>query len=399
MANGEQPRARVAVRSAPTPATAASKDAAERRPRWWRTALLILLAFGLLGAVPIMLAGEIGGAWRLHIPGTPDYYRTTPTPARAYTDTLPRQAWIAFTAQVYPTPAPTESVATLEPGFPVTVTAHSVARRVLWSYIAWRGPTASAGGNGWILDSVTVAYGGQARPIGDLGALGPALGRWAAPRATQIAAVLYFADAGQLYRLNDTRSFALGSGFSPMLIADLYAVSEAHQTSPSAPVLTALATRSPSSDGIVPPLVYVQLGGANGLNTFLIHTGVSGIVPGANGWDTGSATASGLIQFYATLTSGVLLSQTDRAALVTLLQQANAGATATLLGAGRVPAGSFLVSAATDMSNGWDTSASGILRLASGALVVAVAATGQPTQQAGAMLLADFLAQVESLAV
>ncbi|HEV2404778.1 MAG TPA: hypothetical protein VGR88_04970 [Ktedonobacterales bacterium] len=398
MANGEQPRARVAVRSAPTPATAAGKDAAERRPRWWRTALLILLAFALLGAVPILLAGEIGGAWRLHIPGTPDYYRTTPTPARADTDTLPRQAFIAVTAQVYPTPAQTASVATLEPGFPVTITAHNVARRVLWSHIAWDGPTSSSGGNGWILDSATVAYGGQARPIGDLGALAPALGHWAAPQASQIAAVLYFAEAGRLYRLNDTRSFALGSGFSPVLIADLYAVSEAHHTPPSAPVLTALATRSPSSDGVVPPLVYVQLGGANGLNTFLIHTGVSGIVPGANGWDTGSATASGLIQFYATLTGGVLLSQTDRAALIALLQQANAEATATVLGAGHVPAGSFLVSAQTDTTSGWDASASGVLRLASGALVVAVAATGQPTRQAGATLLAGFFAQVEMVA-
>jgi hypothetical protein len=106
-----------------------------------------------------------------------------------------------------------------------------------------------------------------------------------------------------------------------------------------------------------------------------------------------------LIQFYATLTSGVLLSQTDRASLVTLLQRANAGATATVLGAGHVPAGSFLVSAQTDTTSGWDASASGVLRVTSGALVVAVAATGQPTQQAGAMLLADFLAQVESLAV
>lgn len=398
MANGEQPRARVAVRSAPNSASTAHKDAAARRPRWWRTALLILLGFVVLGAVPILLAGEIGGAWRLHLPGTPDYYHTTPTPARAYTDTLPRQAWIASTAQVYPTAAGTASVATLEPGFPVTITAHSVARRVLWSHITWKGPTSASGGEGWILDSATVAYGAQARPIGDLGALAPALGHWAAQRASQVAAALYFADAGQLYRLNDTRSFALGSGFSPVLIADLYAESEARSTPPAAPVLSALATRSPSSDGIVPPLVYIQLGGTNGLNTFLIHTGVSGIVPGANGWDTGSATASGLIQFYANLTSGVLLSQTDRAAFFTLLQQANASATGTLLGAGRVPTGSFLVSAQTDTTNGWDMSASGILRLASGALVVAVAATGQPTQQAGAALLAGFFTQVDALA-
>ncbi|MGH2484489.1 MAG: hypothetical protein ACRDHE_00615 [Ktedonobacterales bacterium] len=397
MANGEQRRTRVAVRSAPKPAPAASNDTPRRRPRWWRTALLILLAFVLLGAVPILLAGEIGGAWRLHIPGTPEYY-TRPTPARADTDTLPRQAWIAVTAQVYPTAARTASVATLEPGFPVTITAHSVAHRVLWSHITWHGPTSSSGADGWILDSAMVAYSGQARPIGDLGALGLALGHWAAPRADQIAAVLYFADAGQLYRLNDTRSFALGSGFSPVLIADLYAVSEARQVAPAAPILSALANRSPSTDGIVPPLVYIQLGGTSGLNTFLLHTGVSGIVPGANGWATGSATASGLIQFYANLTSGVLLSQTDRAALFALLQQANAGATATLLGAGRVPAGSFLVSAQTDTTSGWDASASGILRLTSGALVVAVAATGQPTQQAGAALLAGFFAQVDALA-
>lgn len=396
MSSEDQPREQIAVKSAPR-AVATPARAARQPTTYWRTFLLILLAFLLLGAVPILLLGQLEGVWWVHIPGSPDYHHATATPARAYTDTLPRQAWIAVTTQIFPQPGQTPAIATLEPGFPVTVTAHATKRGALWSHVVWKGPSASTGADGWTLDSVMVGYGGDSRPIGDLGALSPALGKWAAPYSAQISVALYFVDTGQLYHLNPTRSFALGSGFSSVLLLDLYAIAEAQKSAPSPPEVNALAIRSAVTDGFVPPTAYRQLGGASGVTAFLSGAGISGISPAA-GWTDAQATPSGMAQLYAALETDSLLSQGDGAALVKTLQQANDSATATLLGLPAAPAESYLIRADVQTPAGWDASACGALRLPAGRLVVAVAAQSQPSRQAGDIVLTNFFAQVKMVA-
>ena len=396
MTNGEQPGERVAVQSAPRRTTGASSGAT-RRPSFLRTALLILLAFLLLGVVPVLLLGQLEGVWWVHLPGSPDYHHATATPARASADNLPRQAWIAVTAQIFPRPAQTPTIATLEPGFPVVVTAHAAARGALWSHVIWQGPSASIGAEGWTLDNALVGYGGDSRPIGDLGALAPALGRWAAPYSAQLAVALYFVGTGQLYHLNPTRSFALGSGFSSVLLADLYATGEARKSAPSPPEVSALAIRSPVTDGVVPAAAYLQLGGASGVSAFLTGAGITGVAPAAS-WTDAQATPSGMIQLYAALQSDSLLTQSDGAALQQMLQQANAGATASILGARSPSTGGYLVRADARTPAGWDVSMCGVLKLPSGWLVMAAAALSQPSHQAGDNLLTGFFAQFMGVA-
>lgn len=395
MQNERQPRERVALQSAPRPAATPSPP--RRQPSFWRTLLFILLAFLLLGIVPILLLGQLEGVWWVHLPGSPNYHQAAATPARSYTDTLPRQAWIAVTAQVFAQPAQTPAIATLEPGFPVVVTAHETVRGALWSHVVWKGPSASTGANGWTLDNVMVGYGSGSRSIGDLGALAPALGKWAAPYSAQLSVVLYFVDNGQLYHLNPTRSFALGSGFSAVLLADLFATSESQKTAPSPPEVSALAIRSPITDGLAPPTAYHQLGGVSGVSAFLAGAAISGITPAAS-WTDAQATPSAMAQLYTALETDSLLSHSDSADLSKTLQQANSGATATLLGMPTPPAGSYLVRADTQTSAGWDASACGVLRLPTGRLVVAAAAQSQPSQQTGDTLLTSFFAQVGAVA-
>lgn len=395
MANGEQPRERVAVHSAPR--AGAAPPRAARAPSFWRTLLLILLAFLLLGAVPILLLGQLEGVWWVHLPGSPDYHHATATPARGYTDNLPRQAWIAITTQIFAQPGQTAAIAMLEPGFPVVVTAHTSVHGALWSHVVWQGPSATTGANGWTLDNSMVGFGGGARPIGDLGALSPALGKWAAPYSAQLSAVLYFVDSGQLYHLNPTHPFALDAGFSSALLADLYASGEARKSPPTSAEVSALAVRSPLSDGLVLPSIYHQLGGASGVSTFLSQAAITGIAP-AESWTGAQATPSGMIQLYAALETDSLLTRDDDSALRTALQQANAGATATLLGGHSLPSGGYLVRAEARTSAGWVASACGVLRLPIGRLVMAVAVRSPASQQASDATLTGFFAQVMAVA-
>lgn len=392
MANGEQPRELVAVQSAPK-AVIAPPSGPARRPSLWRTVALILCAFCLLGAVPILLLGQLEGAWWIHIPGSPNYHQATAAPTRAYTDALPHQAWTAVTAQIFPQPGQTPAIATLEPGFPVVVTAHASVRGALWSHVVWQGPSTTTGADGWTLDNALVSYGGNSRSIGDLGALSPALASWAAPYTAQLAIALYFVDSGQLYHLNPTRSFALGSGFSSVLLADLYSTGEAQKVAPSPAEVTALALRTPVTDGLV-STAYHQLGGASGVSAFLSGAGIPGITPAAS-WTGAQATPAGMTQLYTALATESLLTHDDGAALGKTLQQANSGPTATLLGLSTAPAGSYLVRADVQTSSGWDASACGVLQLPDGRLVVAVAAQSQASQQAGDSLLTSFFAHLK----
>src|SRR5437879_4016422 len=94
--------ARVAVRSAP----AASAAETRRTPPllWWRAAVLILLAFAVTGVVPVALAGEVAGAWTVHLPGAPSFAQAAPAPTFAPDLALPRQAWVASSVSVLPRP-------------------------------------------------------------------------------------------------------------------------------------------------------------------------------------------------------------------------------------------------------------------------------------------------------
>lgn len=366
---------------------------------WWRVSLLLFLAFCLLGIVPAALAGNLAGMWALRLPGAPVVYATAaPTPTAAPDLALPRQAWIAASVPVISQPAGGSPVATLEAGFPVTLLKHARVAGGSWSYVQWDGPASGAGGAGWVPDAALVSYGSGTRAIGDLGALSPAFAQALAPYAQQLAVSLYFPDAGRLYRLHDSQSFALGGGLSAVLLADTFASAEARrQPAPSASA-TSFAARVAAADSPSAATLYAQLGEASGVASYLSGLGVAGIQMSSTDWASAQATPAALLQFYDALAERGILSGADRDAVVSLLAQANAPAAARLLDPQAVGAGSALVVGAVQTDGGWTLNACGIVNPAHGPrYIAAVAITAQPTQAAGQQALSLFYGRLAAL--
>ena len=373
--------------------------AARRSGPWWRTSLLLLAVFCLLGAVPAALAGNVAGMWVLRLPGAPVIYATTAATAASVPDlALPREAWITASVPVISLPGGGSPVATLEAGFPVTLLKHARIAGGAWSYVRWDGPASGTGGAGWVPDGAVVSYGANSHPIGDLGALSPTLAAALAPYARQLAVALYFPDSGRLYHTHDGQPFPLGGGFSALLLADAFAATEARHQAAPATGSASTAAKVAGTDAPSAAALYTQLGGAGGVTTYLSSIGISGIQPAANDWTAAQATPAALVDFYDALANRGILSAADHDTVVSLLAQANAPAVARLLDPTSLAAGSVLVTSAVQTSDGWSVSAAGIVNPVRGPrYVVAAAVTGQPSQVAGQQALTLFYGRLAAL--
>lgn len=385
--------------SAERPAHAPGAPAAGGPLPWWQASLLIFLAFCLLGAIPAALAGNFTGSWSLRLPGAPQVYTTAdPTATPAPDLALPRQAWIAAHVAAIAEPGSGSPIATLDAGFPVILLKHALVAGSSWSNIQWDGPVSGTGGSGWVPDSALVSYGGASHPIGDLGALAPALAQALAPYASQLAVSLYFPDSGRLYRARDGQPFVLGGGFSAVLLADSFATAAAHKQPPPATSATSQAALVAGTDAPSGATLYSQLGAASGVAAYLQGIGVSGIQPAANDWSSAQATPAAMLRFYDTLADGGILAAPDRDAVVSLLAKSNAPATARLLDPSSLQAGSVLVVGAAQAGSQWTLSACGVVRPVHGPrYIVAAVVTGQPSQAAAQQALSLFYGRLSAL--
>jgi len=369
--------------------------ASPRSRAWWSAALLIFCAFAVLGAVPAVLSGDLLGVWRLGGFGSavpPPAPTATPAPDLA----LPRQAWIAVAAHVLPQPGNGASLALLEPGFPVTLTAHHHGNGASWSRIQWGGPTSNAGGTGWVPDGALVGYDSGARPLGDLGALSPALGGAVAGYKGNFAAAVYFPDTGQLYRANADQPVTLGDAFRPILLAAAFAAAERQHVAAPTTNATSLVARVATGDAVATATLYEQLGDAPGTIRFLATAGITGIAPAPLDWAASRGTPTALLQLYTLLATGSLLNDADRASMLALLAHASA-ATGSLLDA-QTLGGGFLVNAPTTTGGSAALLVSGIVAPSGGPrYVVAVTITGQSSPTAAREALAAFFQRLTAV--
>jgi hypothetical protein len=349
-------------------------------------ALLICLAVVLAGIIPIALAGEFSGAWRIALPGMPRL-QTASVPSPAPDFALPREAWVAAPVDVRAI-ADGTAIATLQPGFPVTLTAHQMRGTTSWSHIRWSGPTSASGGAGWVPDSALLSFGGRSRAIGDIGALAPALRERLGGSLSALDLALYFPTTGQLYLENSDRSFALGDGARAALLVADAAQREAHP-----------APSTPASAPPDPAALYTRLGGASGAAAQLSALNLSGVQFPSGNWQDARATASAMLRLYDGLDAGTLLNARDRGAVLAELGKANVPALDAAFAPATPAPGSLLLAGTWQAGTGWTASAYGILHPAKGPRVVfAAALQGQPSAGAAQQALANILRQIGAVA-
>jgi hypothetical protein len=366
---------------------------------WWKVWLLILLAACVTGAVPVMLSGNALGLWNARLPGTLVLPTATATPVPDLA--LPRQAWVAVSTTVSPQPGRGSPIAELEPGFPVTMTAHAAAGGASWSHIAWAGPVKAAGGSGWVPDGALVSFGSGGRPIGDLGALSPSLAQEMSAYNGAFMVALYFPDTGQLYHVRADQSFALGDGFRAVLLAALYARAEAQHTGSPSSSLTpssAQGAQIANGDGLSLGTAFAAVGGTQGVSTYLAGIGVNGLQPGTSDWSGAQATPGGLLAFYDALAQGSALNAADTATVETTLANGGTLRAANVLGGQSAGTGGVLVIGSAQASGGSTLSAGGLVVPAAGPrYIVAAVMYNQPTKDDAQKALGRFFAGLSAL--
>ncbi len=397
------------ARQAAPPAVAAGNEPAhaEKAPTrnpghpglpaaWWQAWILVLALVIVTGAVPVTLAGNALGLWDVHLPGTPQLAGQA---ARAPADlALPRQAWIATRTSVSPSPGGGTPAATLDPGFPVTLTEHAQAGGSSWSHIRWAGPTKATGGSGWVPDGAVVSYGAGGRAIGDLGALSPTLSAATRSDGSAFMVAIYFPDSGQLYRVNNDQSFALGDGFRAVLLTALYAQAESRHVAAPSTAAGSQSAQVAAGDGTGAAATYAQAGGASGISTYLRTLGLSGIQPAQTDWASAQASPSGMLAFYAALASGSVLNAADTVAVETQLTIGATLGASDVLGGSTAGTGGTLVVGSAQSSGGWTVSACGIVIPALGPrYVVAAVARNQTTRSQAQAVLSAFFAGLTPL--
>lgn len=336
-----------------------------------RATLWILVLAAITGLAPVALAGQALGYWNIPIsvPGAP-FLSSAPV----YDAPLakPLAMVVGSTAHVVAVPGDSAIVASLEPGFPVTVTRYATQGGARWAQVKWAGPVKAAGGSGWALAArLQNPGGGGAKPIGDLGALAPAVGRAASQAGSGFAATLYFPGSGYAYHSASAgQTVALGGQIAPIVLVADYG--------------EGLATKQPSSinqdlaNGNPQALTFVfhAVGADKGLSDYMAHYHITGFsfTPDPA---KASATVQGLGQFYTALTQAPLASAGDQRQIFALLNGANtAGGYAS---PSQVGSGALTVTT-EQTAKGYTTILTGALQPANGpALTLVVVAADQPT--------------------
>lgn len=403
-----RPRAQAPASS--SGAAAPEAPAPRTRRHWLRTTLLLVLAFVLVGLAPAALAArvfDLGPLSRLSL--LPNAFPAPPAGRTATPPDLavPRTAWVARETKVRGAPGGSTPLATLEPGFPVTLTAHTLAAGVQWDAVRWDGPTAVAGGRGWVPDTVLTQAGAAGPAVGDSAALAPSVAAALAPLGPNAALAVYYPSAQRLYLTNADQLYPLGDGARALLLVALFAA-------PSTPPLQTgsvqtgalLAQHVAQGDAASLDAAYQQIGGSAGLTTFLDDAGISGITPGSATWSDTQATPRALVQFYAALaglTPGADLGVAASARAQALSALASDSSAVALAGLGDpLPTGASAVvvhGAAQPTAASWTICAAGILTAPSGlTYVAALCVPNQVSQAAGLNALSPVFAALASVA-
>ncbi len=373
----------------PRPARPARTDQGSSTSRWWQTSLRFLLVTLAASLIPVVLAGQVLGIWRVTLPGLGAPFAPIP----AYT---PRDLYVAADVSVLPQPNAGDPIARLGAGFPVRSVEEHALDHSTWLRITWAGPSHNSGGTGWVSDASLVPYAAHPRPVGDLGALAPSLRATATQK--HITAALYFPAAGQLYlSAAADQPFPLGGGVRAVLLAALYANAAAHgQPSPAATPGSPAALVA-SGDPAATASVYAQLGDAAGVGAYLTRLGVSRIALAPGQPTAATATPRAVLAFYAALMTTNTFSDADRATVLGLLAQSETTplAPSSLLGSGGSGgSGGTLVTGAASAGSGWTASASGVLVPAQGERVIVAAIATADSAAAGRDALAAWYAQL-----
>lgn len=122
------------------------------------------------------------------------------------------------------------------------------------------------------------------------------------------------------YGFNNTERFLTASSIKVPIMLAFFALNESQGREPTAEETALLTAMIEHSDNDAASALFTEIGGAQGLASFLQHAGVNGLTPDEPAWGYSQITPQAMVNLLTRLHDGTILTATHRASALYLMQ-------------------------------------------------------------------------------
>lgn len=227
---------------------------------------------------------------------------------------------------------------------------------------------------------ITVAYqnGTVPAPV-PIDALSTQLAAYLSPFGSQVGVEVYDLTRQRSYSSNSTAQFLTASSIKVPIMLASFALTESQGRGPNSNEMALLTAMIEHSDNDAASALFTEIGGAAGMTSFLQQARISGLSPNNDAWGYSLITPQAMVDLLTQLHDGTILTATDRATALDLMQHVEANQQ---WGVGdTAPSGATFA-----MKNGWvpgpdglwSVNTSGIVNVNGETYIISVYTQGQP---------------------
>jgi beta-lactamase class A len=179
-----------------------------------------------------------------------------------------------------------------------------------------------------------------------LDTLSTKLSSYLATLGSNVGVEVYDETNQRSYSYNGTAQFLTASSIKVPIMLTFLARTESQGREPNGDEMNLLTTMIENSDNDAASALFTIIGGAPGMANYLQQIGLSGLVPNGDAWGYSQITPQAMVTLLTRLHDGTILTATDRATALNLMQHVEADQQ---WGVGNTaPAGATFA-----MKNGW----------------------------------------------
>lgn len=182
--------------------------------------------------------------------------------------------------------------------------------------------------------------------VASIGTLSPSLATYLNSLGSNVGVVIQDTTRQSTYAYNGNQQFLTASSIKVPIMLTLFSQLEAQGREPNSNEMYLLTTMIENSNNDSASALFAEINGATGISNFMQQIGISGLTPNDSAWGYSRITPQTMVNLLTRLHNGTILTATDRATALSLMQQVESDQR---WGAGDTAPGGSTVA----MKNGW----------------------------------------------
>lgn len=248
---------------------------------------------------------------------------------RAYLQTLgppaldihpDEQVWATGDTAVLDTLTSSEAKFHVGQAFPFTLAGDTRwLNGTLWYRTHWQTPHNS--GDGWVnASALSSASPGDAPAWASFDVLSPDLATYLASQGKNSSAVVYDVTHNRYYTYNANGQFIMASSAKVPLMLALLTQIEDQKREPNGQEMSLLTTMIENSNNDSAQAIWIEIGGAPGVDTFMRRVGVPGLAPNPDAWGWSTISPLAMVRLLTLLHDGKVLNASHRSLALNLMR-------------------------------------------------------------------------------